>query len=110
MAKDIPQPETVDAESAESTESAAPAVDDANADVAGTPADALASTAADDGANADVAEMSYEAARDELVDIVARLENGQVGLEDSMGLWQRGEVLAAHCAQWLDEAEAKLSE
>ena len=92
MAKDIPQPETVDAESAESaegTESAAPAVDDANADVA---------------------EMSYEAARDELVDIVARLENGQVGLEDSMGLWQRGEVLAAHCAQWLDEAEAKLSE
>ena len=94
MAKDIPQPETVDAESAEGTESAAPAVDDANAD----------------DANADVAEMSYEAARDELVDIVARLENGQVGLEDSMGLWQRGEVLAAHCAQWLDEAEAKLSE
>ena len=89
MAKDIPQPETVDAESAEGTESAAPAVDDANADVA---------------------EMSYEAARDELVDIVARLENGQVGLEDSMGRWQRGEVLAAHCAQWLDEAEAKLSE
>jgi len=61
-------------------------------------------------ANADVAELSYEAARDELVDIVARLENGQVGLEDSMGLWQRGEALAAHCAQWLDAAEAKLSE
>ena len=54
--------------------------------------------------------MSYEAARDELVDIVARLENGQVGLEDSMGLWQRGEALAAHCAQWLDDAEAKLSD
>jgi len=61
-------------------------------------------------ANADVADLSYEAARDELVDIVARLENGQVGLEDSMGLWQRGEALAAHCAQWLDAAEAKLSE
>ena len=60
--------------------------------------------------HADVAEMSYEAARDELVDIVARLENGQVGLEDSMGLWQRGEALAAHCAQWLDQAEARLSE
>lgn len=88
MAKDTPQPETVDAASVDAA-SAAPAADDANADVA---------------------EMSYEAARDELVDIVARLENGQVGLEDSMGLWQRGEVLAAHCAQWLDEAEAKLSE
>jgi len=63
-----------------------------------------------DGANDDVADLSYEAARDELVDIVARLENGSVGLEDSMGLWQRGEALAAHCAQWLDAAEAKLSE
>lgn len=67
------------------------------------------STQADD-ANADVADLSYEAARDELVDIVARLEGGQVGLEDSMGLWQRGEALAAHCAQWLDQAEAKLKE
>lgn len=63
-----------------------------------------------DSATVEVAEMSYEAARDELVDIVARLENGQVGLEDSMGLWQRGEALAGHCAQWLDDAEAKLSE
>lgn len=67
------------------------------------------STQADD-ANADVADLSYEAARDELVDIVARLEGGQVGIEDSMGLWQRGEALAAHCAQWLDQAEAKLKE
>ncbi|MFC7487605.1 exodeoxyribonuclease VII small subunit [Knoellia sp. CPCC 206453] len=90
MAKSTPQPEITDAE----------------ADVE-TPA-----TGEVDGADAssDVAEMSYEAARDELVDIVARLENGQVGLEDSMGLWQRGEALAAHCAQWLDAAEAKLSE
>ncbi|KGN33700.1 exodeoxyribonuclease VII small subunit [Knoellia sinensis KCTC 19936] len=85
MAKDIPQPETADADGAAVD---APATD----------------------ANADVAEMSYEAARDELVDIVARLEGGQVGLEDSMGLWQRGEALAAHCAQWLDEAEAKLKD
>lgn len=85
MAKETSQPET----------------DDAVAEAA--PATA-------DDANADVAQMSYEAARDELVDIVARLENGQVGLEDSMGLWQRGEALAAHCAQWLDQAEAKLSE
>lgn len=68
--------------------------------------------AAADGAdaNADVPQLSYEAARDELVDIVARLENGQVGLEDSMGLWQRGEALAAHCARWLDDAEARLKD
>lgn len=59
--------------------------------------------------NTDIAGMSYEAARDELVDIVARLENGRVGLEDSMSLWQRGEALAAHCASYLDSAEAKLS-
>ncbi len=89
MAKSTPQPETTDAEVDVET----PATGEADAN-----------------ANADVAAMSYEAARDELVDIVARLENGQVGLEDSMGLWQRGEALAAHCAQWLDAAEAKLSE
>jgi exodeoxyribonuclease VII small subunit len=58
--------------------------------------------------NADVADLSYEAARDELTSIVATLESGQVGLEESMTLWARGEVLAAHCEGWLDAAEAKL--
>jgi exodeoxyribonuclease VII small subunit len=56
----------------------------------------------------DIAEMTYEQARDELISIVARLESGQVGLEDSLGLWQRGEALAAHCSTWLDGAEQKL--
>lgn len=96
MAKDTRQPDRDDAASAD--------------DAAETTVDAPADDATVDEANADVAEMTYEAARDELVDIVARLENGQVGLEDSMGLWQRGEVLAAHCAQWLDRAEARLTE
>jgi exodeoxyribonuclease VII small subunit len=58
---------------------------------------------------APVAALGYEAARDELVDIVARLEAGQVGLEESLTLWQRGEELAAHCQQWLDRAEARLT-
>ena len=62
-----------------------------------------------DDASADIASMSYEQARDELVDIVARLENGESGLEESMGLWQRGEALAAHCASWLDRAEARIT-
>jgi exodeoxyribonuclease VII small subunit len=57
---------------------------------------------------ADVAELSYEDARDELIGIVSRLEGGQVGLEESMRLWRRGEALAAHCSTWLDEAEASL--
>ena len=56
----------------------------------------------------DIAELTYEQARDELISIVARLEGGQIGLEDSMALWQRGEALAAHCSTWLDGAEAKL--
>lgn len=57
----------------------------------------------------DVTGMSYEQAREELVGIVARLENGQVGLEESMALWVRGEALAAHCARWLDSAEARIT-
>jgi exodeoxyribonuclease VII small subunit len=56
----------------------------------------------------DIAQLSYEAARDELVAIVARLEGGEAGLEESMRLWRRGEALAAHCSTWLDDAEASL--
>lgn len=52
--------------------------------------------------------LSYEAARDELVTIVARLESGQLGLEESMTLWERGETLADHCTRWLDGAQARL--
>lgn len=65
--------------------------------------------AAGEQPHADVAGLTYEQARDELVDLVARLENGQVGLEESMGLWARGEALAAHCATWLDAAEARIT-
>jgi exodeoxyribonuclease VII small subunit len=57
----------------------------------------------------DVADLSYEEARQELIELVARLEGGQAGLEESMRLWQRGEALAAHCEAWLDKAEASLS-
>ena len=57
----------------------------------------------------DVADLSYEEARQELVDLVARLEGGQAGLEESMRLWQRGEALATHCEAWLDKAEASLA-
>ncbi len=56
----------------------------------------------------DVTNLSYEQARDDLAGIVTRLESGQVGLEESMRLWERGEALADHCTTWLDGAEARL--
>jgi exodeoxyribonuclease VII small subunit len=51
---------------------------------------------------------SYEQARDELVDVVRRLEAGGVTLEESLQLWERGETLAKICQDWLDGARARL--
>jgi len=56
----------------------------------------------------DIQQMSYEAARDELVEVVSRLEQGQVSLEESISLWERGEALATRCEQWLDNARERL--
>ena len=56
----------------------------------------------------DIAELSYEAARDQLIDVVRRLESGQGGLEESIALWERGEALARRCQQWLDGARTRL--
>ena len=53
-------------------------------------------------------DMSYEAARDELVEVVRRLEAGGTSLEESLNLWERGERLAAICQRWLDGARARL--
>ena len=53
--------------------------------------------------------LSYEQARDELAGVVKRLEAGGLTLEESLELWERGEKLAAICAQWLEGARAKLS-
>ncbi len=51
---------------------------------------------------------SYEEARDELVEIVAKLEAGDSTLEESLSLWERGEHLAAVCQGWLDGAQERL--
>lgn len=51
---------------------------------------------------------SYEAARDELLEVVRRLETGSATLEESLSLWERGEALANACQQWLDGATARL--
>ncbi len=53
--------------------------------------------------------LSYEAARDELVEVVRRLESGGATLEESLTLWERGEELAAICQRWLDGARARLA-
>jgi len=50
----------------------------------------------------------YEQARDELVEIVRRLEAGGVTLEESLQLWERGEQLAKICQDWLDGARERL--
>lgn len=52
--------------------------------------------------------LGYEAARDELVDIVRRLESGQAPLEDTLALWERGEALATRCRTILTDAQQRL--
>ena len=51
---------------------------------------------------------SYEEAREELVEVVRRLEAGGTTLEESLSLWERGEQLATICQEWLDGARARL--
>ena len=52
--------------------------------------------------------ISYEAARDELAQVVSSLETGGATLEDSLKLWERGEELAKICQEWLDGAKKKI--
>ncbi|WP_049573761.1 exodeoxyribonuclease VII small subunit [Streptomyces sp. SBT349] len=64
-------------------------------------------TQADTGADTD-ATLGYEQARDELIDVVRRLEAGGSTLEESLALWERGEELARICERWLEGARARL--
>jgi exodeoxyribonuclease VII small subunit len=52
---------------------------------------------------------SYEQAREELTEVVRRLEAGGLTLEQSIELWERGEKLAAVCEEWLQGARVKLA-
>jgi exodeoxyribonuclease VII small subunit len=52
--------------------------------------------------------LGYEQAREELLEVVRRLEAGGTSLEDSLALWERGEQLARVCQRWLDGARARL--
>ena len=55
-------------------------------------------------------QLSYEQARQRLVEVVQALEAGSVPLSKAMELWQEGEALAARCTQWLDGARATIDE
>jgi len=59
--------------------------------------------------SAEPSTQSYEQARDELAEVVQKLETGGVTLEESLALWERGEALAARCQEWLDGAREKLA-
>lgn len=60
------------------------------------------------GKHADVAEMTFERALKELEGIVGRLERGDVELEESINIYERGEALRDHCDRLLKQAEAKV--
>jgi exodeoxyribonuclease VII small subunit len=53
--------------------------------------------------------IPYEQARDQLTEVVRRLESGGLTLEESLELWERGERLAAICSEWLEGARARLA-
>jgi exodeoxyribonuclease VII small subunit len=67
----------------------------------------------EDGSGKDEPELGYEQARDELIEVVRKLEAGGLSLEESLTLWERGEALAATCERQLagarDRVEAALS-
>jgi exodeoxyribonuclease VII small subunit len=66
-------------------------------------------TSADETSVAAGDRPGYEQARDELADVVRRLETGGASLEESLALWERGEALATICQEWLDGARARLA-
>lgn len=57
---------------------------------------------------AEIAGMTFERALKELETIVGRLERGDVELEESITIYERGEALRAHCDKLLRQAEAKV--
>ncbi len=61
-----------------------------------------------DQSSPDIAAMSFEDALRALEDVVRRLESGDVPLDDSITLYERGEALRKHCQARLDAAQARI--
>lgn len=60
------------------------------------------------GALPPIDQLSFEVALKELENIVAQLERGEVDLEDSIALYERGQMLKTHCDKKLKSAESRL--
>ena len=56
----------------------------------------------------DISEMSFEEALRSLEDVVRRLEGGEVPLDESIALYERGEALRRHCQARLDDAQERI--
>lgn len=61
-----------------------------------------------DEGKTELADMSFEDALRALEQVVRRLESGEVPLEESIALYERGEKLRAHCQARLDAAQARI--
>lgn len=61
-----------------------------------------------DAVSTGVGEMGYEQARDELTEVVRRLESGGLSLDESVALWERGEGLATRCEEQLAGARRRV--
>lgn len=57
-----------------------------------------------------ISELGYEEARDELIDVVQRLERGGLDLDTSLQLWERGEELAKRCEEHLAGARQRVAD
>ena len=58
----------------------------------------------------EIGDLSFEAAFAELEQMVAKLEDGGLTLEESLAVFERGRVLAAFCSRKLEEAELKVKQ
>ncbi len=58
----------------------------------------------------EINQLSYEAARDALTEVVTKLETGTSTLEESVTLWETGEALARRCEDLLSGAKARLEQ
>ena len=61
-----------------------------------------------DNTNADVKRLPFERSMEELESIIKRLEGGQVPLEESVQIYERGEALKRRCEELLRQAEARV--
>ena len=68
----------------------------------------MADTKQPDARMSDIRDMSFERALKELEAIVGRLDRGDVELEESITIYERGEALRNHCDQLLRRAEARV--